>query len=789
MRHSVSFYAAASVERLTLSAGRQQCRPAFILLFLAASIAHANSDTTKNDAEGLQEIVVTAQKREQNIQDVPISVTAVAGERLDALGTYDFRDLLLTIPGLSYSGTEPGQSNYSIRGVSTGASSPTTGIYLDDVSLITIATFFSGAVDLPMFDLARIEVMKGPQGTLYGGSAMGGAIKYVTNKPDLTELQVSSSAGAESTQGGAMSYNAGGVLNVPLVDDKLAMRVGVSYRNDGGYIDYVPGAQGIWPNRGAAAPPAPFAPLAFDSSGGVAQRNANNIQELGARAALRFELDSGITILPEATVQRNYEAEPPYFWMNLPGLQVAARMPQPTHDDLDIYSMTVGQRLGPVTLTSLSAYSDRSRVWDRDYTYWVAGLYPELLSHDSPSSSVTNTTKSSEELRLASSDPVASVKWVGGFLYENQYDALRQVIETDGSAAIFGSGTDVTYTGTQLTRTIQLAGFADVTYSLSKRWDVGVGLRRFNIDQTYNSSFSGVINGGPTAVKNEHSSDVGLNPKYAITYHPADGHLLYASASKGFRAGGVNRYDTSSSLCAPDFSQLDIPSAPRSYKSDSLWTYEIGNKNAFGEGRFLLDTAIYYTRWKDIQQQVNLPSCGFQFIGNVGAAQIKGAESELQAVVAKPVTIGAGISYSKSEVTATAPGISAQIGQPLLDTPEWTGNAYIELQLHMTWGWASKLRLDYEYHGANIRQFESTAVITYPNGSSGTIPDPVQVQHAYDVANIGIESRKGPYGLRLYVQNIGNSRPILDNTARLYDTPNVTTLRPRTIGLEVRQGL
>jgi outer membrane receptor protein involved in Fe transport len=107
----------------------------------------------------------------------------------------------------------------------------------------------------------------------------------------------------------------------------------------------------------------------------------------------------------------------------------------------------------------------------------------------------------------------------------------------------------------------------------------------------------------------------------------------------------------------------------------------------------------------------------------------------------------------------------------------------------MTWGWASKLRLDYEYHGANIRQFESTAVITYPNGSSGTIPDPVQVQHAYDVANIGIESRKGPYGLRLYVQNIGNSRPILDNTARLYDTPNVTTLRPRTIGLEVRQGL
>src|ERR1700734_1948656 len=131
------------------------------------------------DDDALEEIVVTAQKREQKLQDVPISVSAVSGADLDSSGAHDFRDILLSIPGLSYSGTEPGQSNYSIRGVSTGASSPTTGIYLDDVSLITIATDFSGAVDPPIFDLERIEVLKGPQGTLYGGSAMGGAIKYV----------------------------------------------------------------------------------------------------------------------------------------------------------------------------------------------------------------------------------------------------------------------------------------------------------------------------------------------------------------------------------------------------------------------------------------------------------------------------------------------------------------------------------------------------------------------------------------------------------------------------------
>src|SRR5580692_11087152 len=184
------------------------------------------------DEDSLEEIVVTAQKREQRLQDVPISVSAVSGADLDSAGAHDFREVLLSIPGLSYSGTEPGQSNYSIRGVSTGASSPTTGLYLDDISVLTISTNFSGATDLPLFDLDRVEVLKGPQGTLYGGSAMGGAIKYVTRQPDLYHFGVGMAGGVATTDAGAISYNGESVLNAPIVDGVVGMRIGVMCRDD-----------------------------------------------------------------------------------------------------------------------------------------------------------------------------------------------------------------------------------------------------------------------------------------------------------------------------------------------------------------------------------------------------------------------------------------------------------------------------------------------------------------------------------------------------------------------------
>ena len=738
------------------------------------------------DDDSLEEIVVTAQKREQKLQDVPISVSAVSGADLDSSGAHDFRDILLSIPGLSYSGTEPGQSNYSIRGVSTGASSPTTGLYLDDVSVLTISTNFSGATDLPLFDLDRVEVLKGPQGTLYGGSAMGGAIKYVTRQPDLDHFSVSMAGGTAATDGGAISYNGESVLNAPIIDGVFGVRVGVMYRDDGGYINYIPNAQGVWLNRSATNPPAPYAPEPFASAGTISDTDANTNRNTSGRITFKLALDNGLTILPQATIQRIYEAAPPTYWGNLSDFDTAARMAQPTHDNLNLFSLPITQPLGPVTLTSLTGYWERQRDWDRDYTFFIAGLIPALLSHNSANYSDTETHTFSEELRIAQSDPGAALKWVTGILYQHQTDQLTQIINTDGAGNVFGTGTDNTYTGIQATTTKQYAAFGDVTYTITPMWDVSVGLRYFDIDQSFNADFEGVLNGGTTQINGKHSADVGFNPKYSVTFRPADDHIVYGTASKGFRPGGPNRFNTNSPLCAPDFAKLGISSAPAAYTSDKLWTYELGSKNTFNSGRTIVNAAVFYTDWKDIQQQVNLPTCGFQFIGNVGAASIKGGELELKSILVPGLTGGAVASYTDSRITSTAAGVSAQVGQPLLDTPKWTSSVYLEVSLPTVSGWDSHIRADYSYHGSNIREFDSTSLVTLPNGASGLVPNESMLQHAYREGNVALETEKGVWQLRLYVDNVTNTAPIIDDESQIFNTLNVTTLRPRTVGVLAR---
>src|ERR1700730_13035343 len=205
----------------------------------ALSSSDAKAQSVVDSPDQITEIVVTAQKREQKVQDMPIAVSAISGDEIERSGARDFHDLLLSIPGVSYSGAEPGQSKYAIRGVSTAASSPTVGIYLDDVSLITIGTSFSGAADPMLVDLERVEVLKGPQGTLYGGSAMGGAIKYVSRQPLLDRFSISAAGGVASTDHGGVSYSGESFINLPLITDRLAIRLGGAYRLDAGYVDNV----------------------------------------------------------------------------------------------------------------------------------------------------------------------------------------------------------------------------------------------------------------------------------------------------------------------------------------------------------------------------------------------------------------------------------------------------------------------------------------------------------------------------------------------------------------------
>ena len=550
------------------------------------------------DPNQIQEIVVTAQKRAERIQDIPISVSAISGEDLERSGARDFKDVLLSIPGVSYSGSEPGQSRYSIRGVSTAASSPTVGIYLNDISLVTIGTNFSGAADPLLVDMERIEVLKGPQGTLYGGSAMGGAIKYVTREPQMNQFAVTGEAGTGYVDHGGVSYNVESFLNIPLIDNRLALRLGGAYRLDAGYVDNVPHGLVQVFSQSATSPPAAFAPVTYDNTGTLAHDNWNQRSTTLARISLKWLPNDTLTITPVATVQRSDKANTDNFFANLPGLENSVRFAEPTRDELEVYSLNATQQFGWANLTSLTGYTSRDVEWDRDYSLFVANLVPPLLDDNSYNQSNTTTRTFSEEMRLESADPVAALKWTIGLYYSHQRDKLYQAVDTVGAGNFFADGTDITYVGNQLTLTSQRAAFGNVSYSITRQVEASIGLRWFDIKQRIDANFDGVFNGGASAVDARLSTDVGFTPKYELSYKPLDASLLYGSASKGFRQGGPNRFDTNSPLCAPDFARLGITRVPNSYQPDSLWTYELGSKNELGGKRIVINGAVYYTDWK-----------------------------------------------------------------------------------------------------------------------------------------------------------------------------------------------
>jgi iron complex outermembrane receptor protein len=756
-----------------------------VLLFAGVLVGTmVSAQSRAAPSEEIPEVVVTAQKREQLAQEIPISMSVIRGEDIDRLTDRDFHDMLLSIPGVSYSGEESGLSRYSIRGISTTASNPTVGIYLNDLSLVTLSTNWTGAVDPMMVDLERVEVLKGPQGTLYGGSAMGGAIKYVTRKPVLDQFAVTTSGEIASVDHGGVSYNGESFINLPLIDNRLALRLGGAYRFDAGYVDNIPDGQvQVW-TRSATLPPAAFEPVTYSSQSQFARQDYNDRSTTVGRISALYSLDDSLTLLPMAMVQRTDQANPDEFFTNLPGFENTNRFNQPTRDDLNIYSLEVTQRFTGVSLTALSGYLERTIGLDRDFSLYIGSLFPALLAQNSYNTSATTTRTWSQEVRLASAESQSAWTWTIGAYYSRQRDEFDQLIDSIGAGTFFGSGTDISFSGDLRTDTIQEALFGDLTYTISPQWDMNVGLRWFDIRQTINGVSNGVLNGGLSEVADKRSADVGVTPRYALTYRPIDGDLLYASASRGFRAGGPNQFDITSPLCEPSLQQLGLNRVPETYHPDSLWTYELGNKNELSGRRTVIDAAIYYTDWKKIQQQVTLTSCGFPFIGNVGAATVRGVELSAHSAIGDGFTIGGGVSYTATRITETGVGLPAQMGQELIDTPQWMGNGYGEYHIFKTGTWVGNLRGEYQYHGANLRQFQSTALVTYPNGTMGNIPDATQIQAAYHVINTDISFVHGPTQYRLYVDNLTDAAPYLD-FRRSPGFSAADTLRPRTIGVAV----
>jgi iron complex outermembrane recepter protein len=747
-----------------------------ILLASVATSAYAQDEQT-ND------IIVTARKADERLQDVPISINALTVEDLRERGAVDFRDVLRSIPGVAFSGAERGLNLYNIRGISTTAASPTVGIYLDDIALTTIYTGFSGAYDPVLFDMERIEVLKGPQGTLYGGSSMGGAIKYVRARPELDAFGVDVAANLGATKGGAASFGGEAVLNVPVIADKLAVRAGMYFSREGGYINNESG--GTVTNRLASSTPAPlYTPAVLPSFSQRDAKDTNQRETYAFRFSALYEGDGGLSLLPAVVYQRDKLANPSDVFLDRSPFTTAYRIAQPTTEKAGIYSLTASQKVDSATFTSLTAYFDRDLDFFRDYSFLTGTFIPPLYPLIGTNLSASRTKTFSQEFRL-SSNPESDSKltWLFGGFYSHQNDRILQTALSIGATPILGS--ELVFAGDTKTITRQYAVFGEATYSILPQLDLTAGIRAFRVKQSVDSLGDGPVNGGPTAILGLKSIDKGINPKIGISYKVSSENLLFASAAKGFRPGGPNRFTIDPILCKPDLDALGLDRAPATVGSDNLWSYELGSKNQFADGKVTVNGAIFLTKWKKIQQTVALNSCGFQFTGNFGEAEVKGAELELSVSPAKGLTVGGNATYTDATITTEVPGTPAQKGDQIIGTPKWMASAFFEYGFPISDSWDASLRMDYSYQGRIRQQFERTQFVTFSNGVVLPLDNPGQFRGSYNLLNAAFTLAHGTIKTRFYVNNLLNSDALLDNPVAL-GIITATPLRPRTYGVQVR---
>ncbi|HWK42764.1 MAG TPA: TonB-dependent receptor [Croceibacterium sp.] len=603
------------------------------------------------------EIVVTATRQSESIGRVPISISAYNQEALDSLAVRKVDDIARISPGITFarsSGGNGNQTNIAIRGISSTIGAATTGVYINDTPVQVRMIGVTAASGYPLiFDLERVEVLRGPQGTLFGASAQGGAVRFITPRPDLDDMSVYGRAELSSIEGGSANYEAGVAVGVPLVTDTLGMRASAWYRHDGGWVDRV----------------GPLVETGYDAT--KIDKNINQQDSMAFKLDLLWQPDPAISILPSIYYQKSdaddinqiYEitSDPDKRDYNTPN-----QLELPSKDWFLLSSLGLEADLGGVDLVSNTSYFEHKLDQLFDYTYQSAELNSTLVPYitiDGQNEYAVHqdTQKAfTQEFRLQS-QAGGRLNWVlGGFYMHSKQRSYQDIVSpyTDrlirqatggalGLVDIFGSEMlpgDVFYRGITDSVDEQLAGFGQVDFNLTDELKLTAGVRVSRTTFKAEISGDGPLNGGPD-VTNIDQKETPITPKFGISYQADPSLLLYASAAKGFRTGGSQPRENSI-RCAPDLAELGLTETPTTYKSDSLWSYEIGAKKRFGNA-LSIDTSAYVIKWNDMQQRIILPSCGSAFIVNLGSATSKGFDVSLNARPVQGLTLSSTFGYNK----------------------------------------------------------------------------------------------------------------------------------------------
>lgn len=745
----------------------------------------AANSSASDSRDQLGEIVVTAEKRTENVQEVPISIGVLSEAQLQREQVRDLIDIARTVPDLAVTtpgNGVPGQGNYSIRGVSSvsvavgsGLGQTTIGVYLDDVAMPS-ATGAGGDTSLQVFDVSRVEVLRGPQGTLYGASAMGGTVRYISNQPDLVNSSWSAAGTLSSTKGGDINYLEQAVGNLALVDNQLALRVGVQVSSNSGFIDN------------------------YNAYTGVATPNNNYYNSTVLRASMKYQSSDGsLTILPSVFLQRldaqgTNEA--------LPNTQYGSQfyVPQADSDRLAIPSLTVNKDFDFANLTSTTSYYLRKQYFTIDETPFLeipifAVVMPMPFEFDN------RTTSWTEELRLTSATQAQSglpFDWIVGayyadtqvknaqLLYPQDVSTFQQLILNAYGSDVFGVfpyGSNI-YTQVETLGTRQISGFGEFDYSPIKPLTATVGLRYLVAHQDATNYSSGWFNGSPipsTYAQSFRASHV--SPKFALKFDYSDNGQVYATGVNGFRLGGANQsipVDPSTPVgaaCLQDLQAIGRDSAPANYKPDSLWSYELGDKSTLFNNRMTIDFALFYISWKDVQQPITLVSpnanCDYAFGANAGKAKSDGVDLSLNAKLSPALSVYLSGNITHAEITSAAPGTGASDGAWLNGVPRWQANT--------GFNWSQPVGRDLE----GFISADGHWIGQAHQGFQSELPGFVMPQYFLLQTNLGVNF--GKWQFSLFGKNL------LDNDVRVVTATRSpyygVVLQPRTIGISVQKSM
>jgi len=762
----------------------------------------------------MEEVIVTSRKREESLQDIPFSVAAMTEGAMRDRGIVTLEDVSRNVASFSVQNLGPGQSQVAIRGLSGGQIArdqagvkEQVGIYLDE-SVISTSLF---TPDIDLFDMNRVEVLRGPQGTLYGAGSTSGTVRYITNQPDPSEAYSLGEFTAGMVDGGDFDGAARLAFNLPMSDTSAA-RIVAYYTRYGGYMDAVQPDLSV-------------------------KKDVNSGDRVGTRVALRFEPNDQLTVTPRILYQEvdmdgwnridvynvlgnPYTTTRPA--VNLGERQLFTQIDEPFTDDFLLADLNIEYDFGSVVLTSITSYMDRDILVVRDATALTAsitggsiGLPEEAYAIDAPLNDGTTLKSFTQELRLSGGSD--SLDWVVGVFYsdiERHYNQFLLVAGFEDETGIptagqFAPKDSLFWSDLDYNKYKQLAVFGEVTWAATDRLDLSAGLRWYDFEEARTQIFDGIFgqdaNGDAVITAGETSSD-GVSPRVMASWAATDNTRLNGQVAKGFRLGGINDA-LNYSLCTP--TDRDTFGGFDTWDDEEVWNYEIGTKSSIMQGRGVLNVSAFYTDISDLQGTLTAGSCSSRIIFNVPEAEAIGLEFELAIQVTDRFDFAITASHIESEITKTVASIDedgnqvdigVQDGNPLPTVPENQAAVAATYVIPLASGWESYLTGSWQYVDSRYTQIGDQipgfGFVDFDALPASNIGGPLTADSfsfnpelpSYNIGNLRWGFRNDRYDVSLFVNNVGDERAFLalDQERGSLARVGFLTNQPRTYGVTDR---